>query len=202
MPSNFDTSETENPIEISHRRAEPGVLLIKPTGQLVYLNEVARNLLGVSPNPSLKPHSGLPPEIIALWRDYKQTIGSKNPIAFITSNENCRPYLARLVCLNSAKNTRGPNIMLILIEPFSTKQRVNLAKAQEQFGLTGREFEVVKFITNGFNTGEIARRLGVRIPTVRVHLKHIFKKMKISQRSGLMAKIIEPFSLGVPPMTK
>ena len=48
--------------------------------------------------------------------------------------------------------------------------------------LTSREAEILKLLTEGLNNNEIADKLCVQPVTVGSHLKHIFKKLKVSNR--------------------
>ena len=51
--------------------------------------------------------------------------------------------------------------------------------------LTAREQEVMELIERGCKNKEIAQALGIRIGTVKIHLKHIFEKTGIRGRYGL-----------------
>jgi len=51
--------------------------------------------------------------------------------------------------------------------------------------LTAREQEVMELIERGCKNKEIALALGIRIGTVKIHLKHIFEKTGIRGRYGL-----------------
>jgi len=51
--------------------------------------------------------------------------------------------------------------------------------------LTGRELEVMELVERGLKNKDIANALGIRIGTVKIHLKHIFEKTGIRGRYGL-----------------
>ena len=51
--------------------------------------------------------------------------------------------------------------------------------------LTHRESEVMELVERGLKNKEIAETLGIRIGTVKIHLKHIFEKTGIRGRYGL-----------------
>jgi len=42
--------------------------------------------------------------------------------------------------------------------------------------LTGRELEVMELVERGLKNKDIASALGIRIGTVKIHLKHIFER--------------------------
>jgi len=58
------------------------------------------------------------------------------------------------------------------------------SKAQ-QFGLTGREVEVVGAIVSGFTNREIAEKFSISEQTVKHHLRNIFDKLGVSNRLEL-----------------
>jgi len=51
--------------------------------------------------------------------------------------------------------------------------------------LTGRELEVMELVERGLKNKDIASALGIRVGTVKIHLKHIFEKTGIRGRYGL-----------------
>jgi DNA-binding NarL/FixJ family response regulator len=51
--------------------------------------------------------------------------------------------------------------------------------------LTPREQQVMELVEHGLKNREIARQLGIRPGTVKIHLKHIFEKTGVRGRYGL-----------------
>lgn len=51
--------------------------------------------------------------------------------------------------------------------------------------LTARERQVLELVQQGLKNKEIARELGIRPGTVKIHLKHIFEKTGVRGRYGL-----------------
>ena len=51
--------------------------------------------------------------------------------------------------------------------------------------LTSREQQVLELVEQGLKNKEIARQLGIRPGTVKIHLKHIFEKTGVRGRYGL-----------------
>lgn len=51
--------------------------------------------------------------------------------------------------------------------------------------LTAREQQVMELVEQGWKNKEIARQLGIRPGTVKIHLKHIFEKTGVRGRYGL-----------------
>ncbi|HEU4786233.1 MAG TPA: helix-turn-helix transcriptional regulator [Gemmatimonadaceae bacterium] len=44
--------------------------------------------------------------------------------------------------------------------------------------LSAREFEVLSWLARGKSGGEIGLILGIRVPTVRIHIRNIFRKLE------------------------
>jgi two-component system nitrate/nitrite response regulator NarL len=56
-------------------------------------------------------------------------------------------------------------------------------------GLTERELEVLELVGCGLSNKEIARRLAIELPTVKNHVHHILRKMKVNRRTEAMARL-------------
>ena len=62
-------------------------------------------------------------------------------------------------------------------------------RAVTEFHLTRREADVAKLICAGRTNADIAACLGIGIATVKTHLIHVFDKMGVDNRSGLVARL-------------
>ena len=66
--------------------------------------------------------------------------------------------------------------------------------------LTGRELEVMELVERGLKNKDIASALGIRIGTVKIHLKHIFEKTGIRGRYGLALSGLKEKGLLMSPL--
>lgn len=67
--------------------------------------------------------------------------------------------------------------------------------------LTAREQQVLELVEQGLKNREIARELGIRPGTVKIHLKHIFEKTGVRGRIGLaISGMKEKGYLALPKM--
>ncbi len=57
--------------------------------------------------------------------------------------------------------------------------------------LTPREQQVMELVEQGLKNKEIARELGIRPGTVKIHLKHIFEKTGVRGRYGLALSVMK-----------
>ncbi len=60
------------------------------------------------------------------------------------------------------------------------------------FGLTKREAEIVLLLIQGDSDQEVAQKLTITFHTVRTHIKNIFKKLNVTNRSELNHLILSP----------
>ncbi|MBL7226300.1 MAG: helix-turn-helix transcriptional regulator [Desulfobacteraceae bacterium] len=88
---------------------------------------------------------------------------------------------------------RGKNPLLLLCfdpeEPLSC-----LLKRSRKHGLTGREIEVVSLLSEGLTNKEIGRRLFISEYTVENHLRSIYRKMGVKNRTSLVHRLIQQTS--------
>ncbi len=58
----------------------------------------------------------------------------------------------------------------------------SLSRSEEEVLLTEREREILECLANGLNNKTIARSLGISDTTVKVHIKHLLSKLKLTSR--------------------
>ena len=63
-------------------------------------------------------------------------------------------------------------------------------------GLTAREVEVLRLVSQGLSRREVAKRLVVSEHTVRHHLENIYSKVGVSSRAGAVLFAVENGLLG------
>lgn len=61
----------------------------------------------------------------------------------------------------------------------------------KNYGLTEREKELLKILTEGLTKKQIAGKLFISYHTVDTHLKNIYTKLQVQTRSGVVAKAIQ-----------
>lgn len=68
--------------------------------------------------------------------------------------------------------------------PMGADVKARLTERAAQPTLTPREIEVLKLVSEGRRNKEIASLLGISEETVPVHLKNIFSKLKVNERTA------------------
>lgn len=73
-------------------------------------------------------------------------------------------------------------------QAFASRESAHLSpKAFSPAGLTQRELEVLRLLTDGLTNQAIARQLSISERTVNSHLAHIFQKLEVSSRAAATA---------------
>jgi DNA-binding NarL/FixJ family response regulator len=67
----------------------------------------------------------------------------------------------------------------------------NAAEAELVTALTPRELEVVRLVAGGAENQEISDRLAISVGTVKIHLHHVYDKLRLSGRQALLRLLRE-----------
>ncbi len=70
-----------------------------------------------------------------------------------------------------------------LQEPRSVEPSADAEAQVLALGLTEQEVRVLRLVAQGLSNQEIAERLHISLNTVKTHLKHIFSKLEVSDRT-------------------
>ena len=189
-------------LEIANKRATPGILVLDQFKRPVFLGPgVAHDLqkLGGGGSPlSKKPAKiVIPKEISGLFDRLEESLllGRSDPATdgdcqtvFIPGEESvycCRGFFLR------GKETAPQSTfhMMVLIEKFSERYDFYLDKFRQQFGLSGRQMEIVKLLLKGAGNKEIGEKLCISEDTVKSHLKHVMGRLGVNSRVGILSLI-------------
>jgi len=97
-------------------------------------------------------------------------------------NENLTRIREPLFLVTMGKMDKGKDI--------PEDQRINEAKLKGEFNFTKREIEIVNYIFKGLKNSEIAELLYICEGTVKNHLKNIFEKMGVENRTSLIYEVL------------
>ena len=103
-------------------------------------------------------------------------IAKLNVDGIVVSNPQIRHFLE---CIESVKAGRpwvDPDVLSLAFAPQRTKQ----------ISLTSRERQIVEGVARGLRNKEIAREMNLCECTVKMHLHHIFDKLKLESRTQLV----------------
>jgi DNA-binding CsgD family transcriptional regulator len=140
-------------------------------------NDVLQNILELS-------DADLPPvvenavrAVTASWTD--------DPATWEPGIEVPLPFM--VVRVAPLTGTAGPKIG-VLVERY--RSRNPLRHAQEKFGMSSRELEVLSLVLKGFGTPQIAAALDIAESTAHDHIKRMMLKTRARNRVELAAKAL------------
>jgi DNA-binding CsgD family transcriptional regulator len=171
--------------EIVRSRGNPGIIVVDEKNRILYMNREAMEVL-----PDM---SAVPERIRDLCECLKQRarfespgVPEEQPFAIIREDAE-GSYAARAFLL-SGRNEEKQNY-LVLLERVAEHRRISLDKVRQDFDLTRRETEVLGLLNEGCSNREIAGKLYITEQTAKDHLRHIMRKMGVTSRSAVLARI-------------
>ena len=84
-----------------------------------------------------------------------------------------------------------PSISHIVLEAATKAQEKETAKPERDYGLTTRETQILKLITEGYSNFEIAKELFVSINTTKAHVASILQKLEVDDRLQAALKALK-----------
>ena len=84
-----------------------------------------------------------------------------------------------------------PSIAHIVLEAAAKSQQVEITKPEKDYGLTSREAQILKLITEGYSNNEIANQLFVSINTTKAHVASILQKLEVDDRLQAALKALK-----------
>lgn len=185
--------------EIADRRSIPGVLLFSGSGAVLFMNAEAETLSRQIMGDAYDAAAGRvwPTDVLELCESLRalldnpenQLVEGQHELRRVTGDVKS-PVLLRGFPL-AAHTEKDEACMLIIMEKIGRERRMVSTQAQEQYRLTSREVEIVKYISEGWTNKEIARHLEISEHTVKEHVRHLLKKTKTTTRTGILAQIFQ-----------
>ncbi|MFC1532493.1 LuxR C-terminal-related transcriptional regulator [Thermodesulfobacteriota bacterium] len=177
-----------------------GVVVLNDSLEPIYVNENASNIMSIS----CRQKEGQGNSPLAVLNDVSHHFQAfiNSPEMKWISEEGQQPQkiidifgqevLVRVHCL---KGTQESPKFLLFLEP---KEPIRLLfKNLTDHGLTRRESEIAYQVFQGLTNNEISQKLFISRYTVKNHLRYIFKKMGVSNRTTLVYRLM-CLALGVP----
>ena len=84
-----------------------------------------------------------------------------------------------------------PSIAQVVLEAAAKSQQAETSKPEKDYGLTARETQILKLITEGFSNNEIANQLFVSINTTKAHVASILQKLEVDDRLQAALKALK-----------
>ncbi len=87
-----------------------------------------------------------------------------------------------------------PKVADVVINALSCGKKENTYNFEKDYNLTDREQEVLEYICEGLNNGEISKILDVSVNTVKVHVSSIIQKLGVEDRTQVVVKAFKSLS--------
>ncbi len=84
-----------------------------------------------------------------------------------------------------------PSIAHIVLDAAAKSQDNMTVKPEKDYGLTSREAQILKLITEGYSNNEIANKLYVSINTTKAHVASILQKLEVDDRLQAALKALK-----------
>ncbi len=187
------TMERQSIVEVLSRESPlRGIMILDQDCAPTYVDKEASDLLGLP-----KPMNTYVPEMLSreITRDIQaackdlldqHSAGNRAPnrrsVLFTTRSGK------KIVCRIHARTeeTGQPHFIVCFL---SESEDVDQSAAK-RFNLTMRETEVVHLIVKGMTNPQIAKVLNISVRTVQNHLRAIYDKVRVHNRTGLAATLL------------
>ncbi len=84
-----------------------------------------------------------------------------------------------------------PSISHIVLDAATKSQENTQVRPEKNYGLTSRETQILKLITEGYSNIEIAKELFVSINTTKAHVASILQKLEVDDRLQAALKALK-----------
>lgn len=121
--------------------------------------------------------------VISVLTDERSVIESIEAGAsgYLLKDADSSDLIEAITDLMAGRSPISSRIARILVRRLS--QAVPVPEPQQLARLTSREMSILQEISKGFTYGEIADQLGISRQTVPVHIRNIYRKLQVSNRS-------------------
>ena len=178
------TREVEAPLKPS----EAGFLLLDSSLVPIYFNWDAAQVLCYpqTPKSSQAAIMALKKRLRCLLQDRLPDLGRPS---FVEFSSERRRYLLKAFCLDSFMKGRWRPAYALFIER-GHHPMLDLAHIRNEYGLTNREIQTLRFLLGGLTSKEIASRMNISANTVKAFLRQIMLKMGVTTRAGIIGKFV------------
>jgi DNA-binding CsgD family transcriptional regulator len=168
-------------LESAADAASTPVLLVRAGGAILYANAAATALLAArGAAPHVVTDGGREVPLLG----YVQRLAASAPAGTRRQGrfDDGRVFDASVARFSDEEE----DVAVVTLRLLTTLSLEDVRTRLEARGVSGREAEVVGAVLEGLRNAEIARRLFITEWTVKDHLKHVFSKLGVSSRGGLL----------------
>jgi DNA-binding NarL/FixJ family response regulator len=175
------------------------MILFDSAGTPFYMNPGAQAIFapyGAGTKTRTKPHYGLNPAVVKVLKKlyaHSQSVRRRNrsqraDTEWVLPDDQVLKVLIMKLD-KDPKDPEGHGYTLVSTEVPLKNLPFDPDSFAIRHGLSKREKELVTLIFQGFSNMEIGERMFISEHTVKVHLKHIFDKVGVKNRTSLIRKL-------------
>jgi DNA-binding CsgD family transcriptional regulator len=168
-------------LESAAEAASTPILLVRPSGTVLYANRAAAAFLSARSPHVVVPRDGRETSL-ATWigRLGASAAAGEKWCAVLADGRALEASVARFA------DEEEDDVAVLTLKVQSALSLEDVRERLARRGVSGREADVVGAVLEGLRNAEIARRLFITEWTVKDHLKHVFSKLGVCSRSGLL----------------
>ena len=177
-----------------------GLVIVDPTGKVVWLNRAATRILDVKPEDCIQhqmDHAIQDPRLAAFWQDangdersyaadlsltWPREVEVKVSVSICSDKEGVEIGRALIIC----DVTEERKVQLELTQAVATRL-LDLTSGhmppKPVQNLTQQELRMLRLVGRGLGNEEIADQTSISASTVRTHLKSLYRKLNLTSRT-------------------
>jgi DNA-binding CsgD family transcriptional regulator len=71
---------------------------------------------------------------------------------------------------------------------------------RKSFRMSPREMDVARMVCSGFTNDEVAARLGIKIATVKTHLRNVYRRLRVQRKLDMLLTFLDQSNkMSAPP---
>ncbi|MBP6687089.1 MAG: response regulator transcription factor [Lacibacter sp.] len=110
---------------------------------------------------------------------------------YILKNDSPAKYLEAITEIYNGGSFMNASVAKKTLGFFTQKNIILVSPDGTNYGLTEREKEILKELTDGQPLKAIAAKLFISLETVRTHVKHIYNKLHVANRTEAVIKALQ-----------
>ncbi len=110
---------------------------------------------------------------------------------YILKNDPPNKYLEAITEVHNGGSFMNASVAKKTLNFFTQKNIILVSPEGEDYKLSDREKEILKELTEGQPLKNIAPKLFISVETVRTHVKHIYKKLHVANRTEAVMKAVQ-----------
>jgi DNA-binding CsgD family transcriptional regulator len=180
------------------KQSSSGMFLLDEALQVIYRNQKAEEILGNLGKSGFGAHGKdqVFSQLLKDCREIKTSLkgnpkgGMVVPKQRVLRGSNYTQFSVVSKAFGGQQGWEGSRLFMVCIEELSPSAEINPQYLMDAFHLSKREIDVATLLFSGLKNAEIAEKLFVTEITVKKHLRSIYDKVGVSNRTSLINRML------------